>query len=277
MAVTNPESDPLYVEARELYARYGVLKAAIRNDAERTDLRDELGKIQVRYETIMRELGQNGDSELTPEATTFNFDVGRYKAHKPVVHHTDDGEGLVDRLFSGLKPRTVFSLLLLIFCGSTLYLMTDKTIGFFVVPSSSMEPTLIPDDKLVTFRKTTYRRGDVVVLDDPLEKGAFLVKRIVALGNDDVYIHDGKLLVNTKPVLEPYLNELIDYEFGPYRIPPDHVFVLGDNRNSSSDSHKWGRGVPIDTLIGEVRYIYSPWVRAGAVQSGIDEFSTAGL
>jgi signal peptidase I len=277
MGLSNQKSEKLHAEARELYDRYGILKSKIRVDRSRVDLQVELDTVEDRYRLIVNEL-RDADASIQEEnAHIRTFDVGHYRAHKPVATDISEGDGYMDKAFSLLKPRTLISLFLLLFFGFTLCLMQDKTIGFFVVPSSSMEPTLIPDDKLVTFRKTDYRRGDVIVLQDPVEKGAYLVKRIVAMGNDDIYVHDGTILVNGKPVNEPYIRETIDYDFEPYHIPDGHVFVLGDNRNNSDDGHKWGHGVPMATIIGEVKYIYLPRTRSKSISSGYEQFSAAGL
>jgi signal peptidase I len=139
-----------------------------------------------------------------------------------------------------------------------------------------MEPTLIPNDKLVTIRKAEYDRGDIVVLIDPTEEGSYLVKRIVAKGNDDIYVKRGAIMVNSKAIDEPYIKEAIDYDFGPYRIPEDHIFVLGDNRNNSEDGHHWGYGVPMDTIIGQVKYIYAPSARLRALPPMNQVFVLAG-
>lgn len=277
MDLTNQKSEQLHEEARQLYERYGQLKTKMRADRSRHDLKNELQAVQERYTDIVKELRQRGAASKEENAQIANFEVGHYRAHKPVVSHTDYGDGHIDRIFTLLKPRTLISLILLIFCGLTLILMSDKTIGFFIVPTSSMEPTFIPNDKLVTFRKTEYQRGDIVVLHDPVEKGAFLVKRLVAVGNDDIYIHKGQIMVNSKPIQEPYIRERIDYEFGPYRVPQGHIFVLGDNRNESEDAHKWGHGIPETTIVGKVLYIYAPRARARSIPSGSNQFTAAGL
>ncbi len=275
MALINQDTEQLHHEARQLYERFGQLKAEIRTDRSNEDLKIQLDDVQTPYEALVEELTQSGAATVEENAHVANFHVGHYRAHKPVI--SEEGDGRINQMFRILRPRTLIALLMLLFLGSTSYLMSDRSIGFFVVPSASMQPTLIPDDKLVTFRKTQYRRGDIIVLNDPEEEGAFLVKRLVALGNDDIYIHDGKILVNSKPVEESYINGDIVYEFGPYRVPEGYIFVLGDNRNNSEDGHVWKHGVPEDSIVGEVRYIYSPRARAGAIASGSENFSFAGL
>ncbi len=169
----------------------------------------------------------------------------------------------------------MIAFILLLFLGSILALIANRSVGFFIVPSSSMDPTLIPGDKLVTIHKATYERGDVVVLNDPDEEGAFLVKRIVALGGDDLSINHEGITLNNAEIQEPYIKEPIQYEFPLYSVPEGFAFVLGDNRNTSADSHQWGHGIPIDTIVGQVRYIYGPKERTKTLASADQTFIAA--
>ena len=159
-----------------------------------------------------------------------------------------------------------------------MFLFWARGMHFFLVPSSSMEPTLFPGDHIMTMREDTYQRGDVVVLDDPEEEGSFVVKRIVAVENDSVSAFDGALFINGRYVSEPYTkDDIIKYSMEGLTVPENAVFVLGDNRNNSNDSHIWagndGNGtgrelhVSIDRIIGKVHHIYLPLNRAGKIRS----------
>jgi len=159
--------------------------------------------------------------------------------------------------------RLVVSLLLLAAVAGVLALIGTERVSFYVVPSSSMEPTLMPNDRIVAYAAGEYRRGDVVVVRDPENPDAYLVKRIVGLPGDVVQVFDGALTVNDRIVHEPYLPEPIEYSLPPVTIEPDQVFLLGDNRNESDDGHLWRRGVPLDSIRGAVRYIYQPATRRG--------------
>lgn len=139
---------------------------------------------------------------------------------------------------------------------------------FFLVPSHSMDPTIIPPEYLLTLSEDTYSRGDIVVLKDPEEQGAYLVKRLIALPGDTVDIRGGALFINGHYASEPYLPEPIDYELERrYTVSPSEAFVLGDNRNWSIDSHTWQRGVPIEDIIGKVRFVYLPLKRMRKIHS----------
>lgn len=145
-----------------------------------------------------------------------------------------------------------------------IYLFGFRHMSFFMVPSASMEPTLMTGDHLVTLTARQYRRGDVVVTEDPEEKGAFIVKRIVAVGGDTVAVEGGALYVNGRYISEPYIKSPPQYLMPPYKLPEDSVFLLGDNRNNSEDAHAWNdKAQSVEHIIGRVRFIYYPYDRAG--------------
>jgi signal peptidase I len=181
------------------------------------------------------------------------------------------------------KPRYVFYILIILCSIVIMYMGFARHMRFFLVPSSSMEPTLYPKDYILTLNASEYRRGDIIVLDDPMRKNEYLVKRIVAVGGDEVSVGAGCLFVNGVYASEPYTVEPMVYEVSPpVKVPPGEVYVLGDNRNASEDSSTWRRPdgfatdegvawekptVPTASIIGKVHYIYLPGARRGRVES----------
>jgi len=149
----------------------------------------------------------------------------------------------------------------------SVYFFWYRGMSFFRVPSSSMEPTLLPDDRLITFRENQYQRGDIVVFVDPKDSKAFLVKRIVGVPGDTLSIGGGALFINGKYASEPYTKEQMGASLDPFRVPEGQVYVLGDNRNMSEDSLAWGHGIRFGDIVGRVDYIYGPWARVGPVNS----------
>lgn len=137
----------------------------------------------------------------------------------------------------------------------------------FAVPSASMMPTLRPGDRVVV-DKLAYRfgephRGDLVVFHAPRD-GGLLLKRVVAVGGQLVGIEDGVLHVDGHAVPEPFVNRrLVDsVYFGPVRVPPDAVFVMGDRREDSVDSRSFG-AVSRRLLVGRVELRIWPPGRLG--------------
>ena len=166
------------------------------------------------------------------------------------------------------RGRYIYYLVILICASILLYLFVMRDMRFFLVPTPSMEPTFQPRDYIMTLNDNTYERGDLVVLEDPLEMDAYVVKRIVGVGGDTVSVTWGALFLNDSYVSEPYIREpFIEYHLAPHEVPEGHVFVLGDNRNESDDSSNWPQhSVSEDSIVGKVRLIYLPfgrqqWVR----------------
>jgi signal peptidase I len=139
------------------------------------------------------------------------------------------------------------------------------------VDGSSMLPTL-RDGEFVLVNKLAYRmgaptRGDIIVFRSTTAKDLDLIKRIVGLPGDQVTIADGRVSVNGQVVQEPYINAAPIYR-GEWEVPKDHLFVLGDNRNDSSDSHAWGF-LPLQNIVGKALLIYWPppeWAMINHVQ-----------
>ena len=82
------------------------------------------------------------------------------------------------------------------------------------------------------------------------------IKRVIGLPGEEIKIEDGRVFVNGVVLTEPYLKMEPRYE-GEWLVQEDELFVLGDNRNNSSDSHNWGM-VPMENVVGEALLIYWP-------------------
>jgi len=122
----------------------------------------------------------------------------------------------------------------------------------FRIPSQSMEPTLRPGDQTLVNKLSgdSPDRGDLVAFHAP-RTGEILLKRVVAVGGDTVGLEDGVLVVDGRQVREPYADpDAIDsVYFGPVKVRPGTIFVMGDNRANSDDSRDFG-AVPTDRIIG---------------------------
>ena len=129
------------------------------------------------------------------------------------------------------------------------------------VDGHSMEPNFHNGEYILT-DKVSYRlhapsRGDVVVFHSPQDERVDFIKRIIGLPGETVEIRGGKVYVNGMPLEEEFLRDSPSYVFEPTRVPQGNYFVLGDNRNNSSDSHVWGM-VPEENIIGRAWVRYWP-------------------
>lgn len=136
----------------------------------------------------------------------------------------------------------------------------------FIVPSPSLEPTIMTGDRVLVnkfvYRFHTPRRGDIVVFSnpnyDPVVKT--LVKRVIAVGGDEIDIRGGKVWLNGKPLDEPYVHGK-PTEPGtvkmPLKVPQGDVFLMGDNRTNSGDARYFGPQ-PVTRIEGEAFCIYWP-------------------
>jgi signal peptidase I len=128
------------------------------------------------------------------------------------------------------------------------------------VDGFSMVPTLQNGEYVLVnrlaFRSKTPERGDIIVFVSPQVSDLDLIKRVIGLPGDKVTISGGVVQVNGQVLDEPYIAAAPIYN-GEWNVPEGNLFVLGDNRNDSSDSHAWGL-LPIENVIGKAILIYWP-------------------
>lgn len=128
------------------------------------------------------------------------------------------------------------------------------------VDGFSMLPTLQDGEYVLVnrlaFRSNLPTRGDIIVFVSPQAFDLDLIKRVIGLPGDTVKISDGTVQVNGQLLNEPYIAAAPRYN-GEWEVPEGNLFVLGDNRNDSSDSHAWGL-LPVENVIGKAILIYWP-------------------
>lgn len=191
-----------------------------------------------------------------------------------------------------LSPaRKTFYIGFIGFAAVLVYWLLWKGLAPFRVPSDSMIPTLLAGDFIFALPQPDYKRGDIVVLHDPLQDG-FLVKRIVGVAGDTIDVNYGYLSINGKYASEPYIHEPMAYIMEPQQVAEGEVLVLGDNRNESDDASRWlinpetgeaidasriqsdvvdgkrwKRTVPAASIVGKVVFRYLPFDRFGPIDS----------
>ncbi len=143
---------------------------------------------------------------------------------------------------------------------AALYFAIDFVTARIRVESISMLPTLQESDWVMVnrlaYRYGELQRGDVIIFDPPLASTRPYIKRMIGLPGDVVRIVGGEVYVNDTLLQESYISAPPSYN-GIWNVPADNVFVLGDNRNASSDSHLWGT-VPVKNILGKALFIYWP-------------------
>ena len=126
------------------------------------------------------------------------------------------------------------------------------------VPTGSMIPTIQIHDRVIVEKMlwmTKLEHGDIIVFSPPVEgeENNKFVKRLIGLPGDIIEIKNGYLYRNNERINETYINEKMNYTYGPIQVPENNYFFLGDNRNDSFDSHLWETPfVNKDKLYGKV-------------------------
>ena len=140
------------------------------------------------------------------------------------------------------------------------------------VESISMQPNLYAGD-MVLVNRLAYRfgqpqRGEIIVFKYPPEPTQTpYIKRIIGLPGDRIQIANGQVIVNDQVLVESYIS-VTTSRGGEWVVPEQSLFVMGDNRNNSSDSRAWGM-VPYDNIIGKALFIYWPLDHTGALTHAI--------
>ena len=209
-----------------------------------------------------------------PEPTT---DGAPKKRRNPVLQFLGELPGLIVMAF-------VLALLIKTFLVQAFY-----------IPSGSMEPTLVPGDRVLVLKVPYYfhdpRRGDIIVFEDPDPSGEpgrgviggffhwmfeglgvqrpdseDFIKRVIGTPGDVVRGEGGEVLVNDIPITEPYLTQPTD-DFDKFRVPEGKLFVMGDNRGNSLDSRFSLGFIPIDKVIGKAEVVIWPPGDLGLLQA----------
>jgi len=142
-----------------------------------------------------------------------------------------------------------------------------------IVPSGSMSPTIIENDRFIagkiTLKFRAPRRGEILVFEPPAaaQFSTDYVKRVIGLPGETWEMRDGDVYINGVLLDEPYLpkSAKIYGNFPPVKIPEDHYFMMGDNRNASEDSRYWGC-MPAGNIRGRAVFRLWPLDRLGSIK-----------
>jgi len=245
----------------------GSVLALVTDEGSASSVGGDGSRSAERVDKILNKLSEAEGMSSAPEATTAAADDEPWKdrlAREWAM--LKNGEGEVYEFVREFLPTFGFFLAIRIAIVEPRY-----------IPSLSMYPTFEINDQLAVEKVSkwtrTPTRGEVVVFDPPplfweltarRPDGEAVIKRVVAVAGDTVEVKGGRLILNGQQRDEPYIAELAQYDLAPLTVPAGSVFVLGDNRNHSFDSHYWGF-LPTQNIIGHATVRYWPPNRIGAV------------
>jgi len=192
------------------------------------------------------------------------------------ISPSDEGLNPLDKqnvvVVEEAPPSTARRVLLEIIETIVLALVLFTAINFLTarirVDGSSMEPNFHDGDYVIVnrmaYRLGDIQRGDVIVFPYPLHEEDDYIKRVIGLPGDHVAIYSGVVYLNGEPLTEPYIMEKPDTDLAETVIPDGYVYVMGDNRNASSDSRSWGP-LEIEKIIGKAVFRYWPFSTMGLI------------
>lgn len=166
--------------------------------------------------------------------------------------------GRLKRVLKECFHMVVIPVALALFCGKVLIVNAN-------IPSGSMENTIHPGDRVIGSRLAYLgkepQREDIIIFRFPDDESQIFIKRIIGLPGEQVQIVDGQVYIDgaKTPLEEGYLKESPQGSFGPYEVPEDSYFVMGDNRNNSHDSRFWeDHFVDRDEIMAKAWFQYYP-------------------
>jgi signal peptidase I len=154
--------------------------------------------------------------------------------------------------------------------AAAVFALLRLTVQSYTVVMSSMEPTFQQGDCImvskVSYRSSGPQRGDVIVFNPPFDSQFPFIKRVIGLPGDIVEIKNGEVSINGTPLEEnEYIAAEPNYTMSATEVSQNEYFVLGDNRNNSTDSSK-GWTVPRENIIGKAWFTYWPPSKLGGVK-----------
>lgn len=215
---------------------------------------------KMSYETnlIDSDLVSDEENEIVSlEVEKEKVDKKKIRRHKNVKTEDNSKEPMVSVIIGWVKVVAIAVVIAL--------LINKFVIANALIPSGSMESTIMTGDRVIGFR-TSYlfsspERGDIVIFKNPDDESKLYIKRIIGVPGDKVEIIDGLVYINDseEPLNESYLSVTPKGSFGPYEVPEDSYFMLGDNRNVSKDSRYWENTfVKEEKIIAKAYFRYYP-------------------
>lgn len=229
------------------------------------------------HDEILDEMKKNGDNASDAENTEKNINNENAENTKTVVKarkidekqkkskkkNKDDEEEEETSWFRELCSW------IMIFAGAFIvaYILSNFVIVNAKVPSGSMISTINIDDKVLGFRLSYMfsdpKRGDIVMFNAPDKDNTIYIKRIIGLPGDKIVIEDNTVYINGEKLEEDYVRNGWEKSEGrtEYEVPKGEYFMMGDNRDESSDSRVWGT-VKKKEIIAKAIFRYYPSIKS---------------
>lgn len=143
------------------------------------------------------------------------------------------------------------------------FIINNTLIVSATVPTGSMEDTIETGSRLIGSRLSYLladpERGDIITFYCPDEPDTVYLKRVIGLPGEKIEGISGRIYINGEKIEETYIKKVFKDDFGPFVIPEDSYFVMGDNRNDSWDSRYWQNTfVSKDAITGKIKVEYYP-------------------
>ena len=143
------------------------------------------------------------------------------------------------------------------------FVISNTLIANAQVPTGSMETTIMKGSRIIVNRlayvSADPQRGDIIAFYFPDDGKSLYLKRIIALPGEEIRGVDGVVYIDGQPLSESYIREAAEEDFGPWVVPENSWFVMGDNRNNSLDSRYWeDKFVERDEILGKAEVEYFP-------------------
>jgi signal peptidase I len=174
------------------------------------------------------------------------------------------------RLWKSIGVYAIYKIITIVLTLASL-LSLRTVVQNYQIEGYAMAPTLQQDQFLIG-DKLVYRwlhppeRGDIIVFEYPRAPDRDFIERVIGLPGEKIEVRQGRVYINDQPLEEPYIVSPPSYPWGPRVAGKDEYFVLGDNRNNSSDSHVWGF-LPRKNIIGKASFSYWPPEHWGIIQT----------
>lgn len=194
------------------------------------------------------------------------------------MNENEDNKNTNDELKKDEKPKSIgreildYVVMIAIVIG-IVFVVDHVLLINARIPSSSMEDTIMVGDRVfgnrLAYNDSNPKRYDIVIFKYPDDERQLFIKRIIGLPGDKVEIIDGKVYINDSktPLRDDFCPEKPIGSYGPYKVPKNSYFVLGDNRNNSKDSRFWvtTNYVKKSAILGKAEFRYWPLNKMGKV------------